>query len=447
MPTKAPARVPTRPKRVVHQKRKGPIDPIFGERIRQLRIARGLTQSQLAGQDFSNGFISLLETGRTRASVRASGILANRLGVSLAEIVATPDPATADAVVTLTRAEGRLTVGDLDETMRLIASVERRLTGLDSAKAKRLKGQVLAARRSPEAITVLDDALRAYRAAGDREAVARTLFEMAMAHARLEQQGEALNLGLQSEQLVTEGAVVDRTFELRLMSFLASILVNLADYGAAELRTERAKALAEDVADPRATADLYENLAATRQRQGDLEAALTYARRSLGAYESIGNVAQVGSSWNTIGWVYIQRGQHTRAAEALDRAERVALEIGDRRLMGYVLQNRAELALAAGDVPAAIAAADASIAEPQASTRCRAISRLVRARALAQGTAKDTEVIENFELAFEALAPHGRRMLARAYQAYFDALSARGRIDEANRAARRALELLAPSLE
>ena len=33
-------------------------------RLRQLRQATGITQAQLAGRDFSKGFISLVETGR-----------------------------------------------------------------------------------------------------------------------------------------------------------------------------------------------------------------------------------------------------------------------------------------------------------------------------------------------------------------------------------------------
>lgn len=83
-------------KRVVKQKAKGPIDPRFGERLRQLRQTAGLTQSQLAGSDFSKGFVSLVETGRARASLRAAQIFADRLGVPLSELV-DPSPALGGA--------------------------------------------------------------------------------------------------------------------------------------------------------------------------------------------------------------------------------------------------------------------------------------------------------------------------------------------------------------
>lgn len=67
----------------VHQKAKGPIDPTFGKRVRRWRMARGMTQATLAGKDFSKGFISLVERGHTRLSLRAAEIFAARLHVEL----------------------------------------------------------------------------------------------------------------------------------------------------------------------------------------------------------------------------------------------------------------------------------------------------------------------------------------------------------------------------
>src|SRR6266508_943283 len=82
--------VATKPRRIVHQKAKGPIDPSVGHKVRELRTARAMTQAALAGPDFSKGFISLLETGRTRISLRAAHILAGRLGVEVTDLLASP---------------------------------------------------------------------------------------------------------------------------------------------------------------------------------------------------------------------------------------------------------------------------------------------------------------------------------------------------------------------
>lgn len=435
----------TRTRRIVRQKRKGPIDPSLGERLRTLRVARGLTQAHLAGDDFTKGFISLVETGRTRISLRAAEIFAQRLGVPVSDLMRPSDAADAGVDLELVRAESELLAGNSAAVLELVRQLERKATARTRSRLHRLRGRALVQSGRPrEALSALDAAVREFRATGDRDMVARSLLELASAHAQLEQHGEALNLALQCEYAISDGAIVDQSFELEVLSFLASVLVTLGDFTAADVRADRARALAEDVADPRAVAGLYYNLAVTRQRQGDDEAALSYARRSLAAYERIGDARAIGSTWNTIGWVYIKRGQHGRAAEALRTADALANQNRDGRLAAYVLQNRAELELAKGNAASALELATQSIEHPEASARCKAISLLVSAQALAQTKVTDAKVMTAFREAAAALEPHGRRLLARTHQAEFEALTARGRTREANSAAKRAIELLQP---
>src|SRR3954464_13058743 len=53
----------------------------MGERVRQLRIARGLTQTELAGERFSKEYVSQIERGKTRPTGETIEWLASRLGV------------------------------------------------------------------------------------------------------------------------------------------------------------------------------------------------------------------------------------------------------------------------------------------------------------------------------------------------------------------------------
>jgi tetratricopeptide (TPR) repeat protein len=254
-----------------------------------------------------------------------------------------------------------------------------------------------------------------------------------------------LHLGLEAEHVLQGVGVVDRVLELKVLSFLAGAFVTLGDFGAADLRSERALAVAEDVSDRRALANLYQGLSTTRQEQGDFEAALLYARKSLDAYDALGNERAVGSSWNTIGWVYVQRRQFGRAEEALAKAEQFALGQSNGRLMAYVLQTRAELEAARGNYEAAVEWAQRSTEHPEVSERCRALSLLVKARALGKTKAGAIDVTAAFEEAFRALESKGRRLLASAYQAHFEAMSERGETSEALTSAKRALELMRPA--
>src|SRR5256885_14787085 len=66
----------------------------LGERLRQLRVAAGLTQSELAGERFSKEYVSQIERGKTRPTEGTIEWLADRLGVDagfLANGVATDE--------------------------------------------------------------------------------------------------------------------------------------------------------------------------------------------------------------------------------------------------------------------------------------------------------------------------------------------------------------------
>src|SRR3954469_19508531 len=53
----------------------------LGERLRQLRVSAGLTQTDLAGERFSKEYVSQIERGKTRPTGETIDWLASRLGV------------------------------------------------------------------------------------------------------------------------------------------------------------------------------------------------------------------------------------------------------------------------------------------------------------------------------------------------------------------------------
>lgn len=66
--------------------------PAFGRRLRQLRLERGIKQTELAGGPVSASYISRLEMGNRLPSAQTLGYLATTLGVPLAALLA-PAPA------------------------------------------------------------------------------------------------------------------------------------------------------------------------------------------------------------------------------------------------------------------------------------------------------------------------------------------------------------------
>jgi transcriptional regulator with XRE-family HTH domain len=58
------------------------IDPAqLGDRLRAARVAKGWTQTQLAGEHISVGYVSRIESGQRRPNAAVLGDMATRLGV------------------------------------------------------------------------------------------------------------------------------------------------------------------------------------------------------------------------------------------------------------------------------------------------------------------------------------------------------------------------------
>src|SRR5439155_2079498 len=97
-----------------------------GARIRSLRTAKGLTQAQLADPLYTKAYISMLESGRTRASMKALEHIAGVLGVNPSDLLG---GASAPATPQLDLVEARrlLETGDAKAALELLERLEEGL--------------------------------------------------------------------------------------------------------------------------------------------------------------------------------------------------------------------------------------------------------------------------------------------------------------------------------
>src|SRR5437773_741326 len=101
-----------------------------GARIRSLRTARGLTQAQVAEPHYTKAYISMLESGRTRASMKALEHVAGVLGVTAADLLGgTPSPA--DPQFELVEAQRLIEQGQPGDGARILERLEDGLSPQD----------------------------------------------------------------------------------------------------------------------------------------------------------------------------------------------------------------------------------------------------------------------------------------------------------------------------
>src|SRR5437868_2514023 len=122
----------------------------LGERLRQLRVAAGLTQTELAGERFSKEYVSQIERGKTRPTEGTIEWLADRLGVDagfLANGVATDERTRLEGA--LSRAEALYEAQQDTEAAEafepLVAAA--RATGVPELQVRALCGSGLAKMR------------------------------------------------------------------------------------------------------------------------------------------------------------------------------------------------------------------------------------------------------------------------------------------------------------
>src|SRR5919201_6603100 len=136
----------------------------LGERLRQLRVSAGVTQTDLAGDRFSKEYVSQIERGKTRPTRETIKWLAGRLGVDAGYLengVSTDERGRVDSA--LARAEALIEGRRNLEAIEVFEDIRSALlaTGMAELEVRAACGEATARMREGqvrEAIVLLDHA-------------------------------------------------------------------------------------------------------------------------------------------------------------------------------------------------------------------------------------------------------------------------------------------------
>jgi tetratricopeptide (TPR) repeat protein len=419
--------------------------------VRQLRIARGLTQSQLGRGRFTKEYVSQIERGRVRPNEAAIEWLAERLevprryletGLSSAEheriagLISRAEAAVAarefdEAIVKLERAEEAGTVEDPDLKLRaLIAGAAARSELGRLEEALKLLEQ---ARDLAEGDSFMDV---------DR---ANVLFHSGQARYRLSSIPTATAIFTEALELLRHADSIDDRLRCRILRWRSRCYRRQSDWEAARADVEAALELSERLGDGEALAHGYFQASIIAERKGQWVLARSYAERAKALYEEQEDRLNVGRLLNNLGGLAFLLGDSERAAELLKEAFTVALEAGSKPDAAQAVSSLAQVNLRVGNP---------ELAEEQARQALSLIdgrvdfldeegnARLVLGRALLeQGMLDEAEqALAAADAAFEQLSSRSHR--AAAWTAQADLSVRRGDKDSALKLYRRANEAL-----
>jgi tetratricopeptide (TPR) repeat protein len=326
-------------------------DETIGERLKRLRLARGLSQRQLAAPGVTYAYISRLEAGTRDPSVKALRKLAAKLDVSpnYLETGREIDDAE-ERELQLADAELVLRLGNREEAERRLRSVlERALAVGDTAHVARARlalglaaddrgdhetavaeltaALLLDSPSSVERLDVYATLGRAYSALGEPER-AVALFERCLA---------------EIEEVVPADSATATRYRI-MLSYALSDAGQLAE--AHQLLRGAIDDEAVEV-DPQMRIRALWSLARLSEMQGRSRAALRYARRAIALLEATEDDMQAGRAYLLAAWIMNSSGDPAGARAQLARAEHVlgSSAAGDDAAMFKVESARAAVRL------------------------------------------------------------------------------------------------------
>ncbi len=328
----------------------------LGERLRQLRVAAGMTQTGLAGDRFSKEYVSQIERGKTRPTAETILWLADRLGVDagfLANGVSADERGRVDAALARCDAlvEARRNDEALEEFDRIRSAVLS--TGLPELEVRALCGEaIIRLRRSEvrDGIALLERAraLTESNAFSDVER-ADVLFRLGIGRFMLNSVQTAIALFDEALKVAERSQIPSDQLRSNILSWRSRCYRRRRDFEAAREDVERALELAESLNDTRTTADVYFQASIIADREGRWVLARSYAERAKSAYEELADRSNLGRLLNNLGGINFLLGHPEEALALLKDAVRIALEIGNDAEAAHAVNGIAQVHLRTGE--------------------------------------------------------------------------------------------------
>ena len=328
----------------------------LGERLRQLRVGAGLTQSELAGDRFSKEYVSQIERGKTRPTRETIEWLAARLGVDpgfLANGVATDERGRLESA--LARAEALL---EADSDQEAYAEYEllvpsAKATGLPELQVRALVGAgraTLRLGRTRAALEMMNEARTISEGSGFSDVErAEVIYLVGVCRYQLNSNQSAIGLFNEALALAERSGMPSDKLRSNILSWRSRCWQRQRDFEAAREDVERALELAQDANDSRTIGAAYFQASLVAEREGHWVLARTYAEQARVSYEQLSDRIAVGRLTNNLGGLNFLLGKTDEAESVFRAAETSFDELGSASHRAAVWVAKGDLATKRGD--------------------------------------------------------------------------------------------------
>jgi tetratricopeptide (TPR) repeat protein len=318
-----------------------------GARLREARIASGLTQEQLGRGVATKGFISLVERGRATPSLPKLRVLADRLGRPISFFfVEAPDQ---ELSYLLKAAELAIKAGEPQQSLALCdEAASLQCTANERAELLCLRGRAFCELgHRAEALTALQEA-----AAGtpidDPLLSARIYAELGYVLELEERFNAAAEANLRSLAWLDKCKHAYPDLRARVLTNVAGNCYILGQHSQAVAYLEDALAAATDSESLLRLANAHMAMGITARASNDLQAALEHCDRALELHRRIGQDHAVNRILNNLGDVHFAAGRLAEARAAQERCLQRGAELNDLVAVAAAAGELARYAIEAG---------------------------------------------------------------------------------------------------
>ncbi|HTH71205.1 MAG TPA: tetratricopeptide repeat protein, partial [Candidatus Saccharimonadales bacterium] len=356
----------------------------------------GLSQAQLGAPHFTRAYVSAIELGKVRPAMKSLDFMAEKLGKPTSYFIedAEANHRRQERAVTVARGNQLISEGRAAEAIPLFEAMTKAVASpSDRAILQRSLGRAYTqADRAPEAIAVLNDALRFFKTIDDSEQIARTRSQLGAALLAMRTFAEAQSELESALAFMSKVDVKDPLLKVHTVYNLGVSFYMRGDYHAAALQFERAAREGADVADLRWQAGLFAGMGMSYSKLEDFEAAVTYLRKSEALFEAINNKFRAIESRLRAALSLKALGQRTKADELLTSALEGARSFGADALKIEIASCQASLWAEDGRYDEAIALASAALADAERAGDpvLRVIAMMALARSVNKADPKRT---------------------------------------------------------
>jgi transcriptional regulator with XRE-family HTH domain len=318
-----------------------------GERLRQARLARGLTQEQLARGVATKGFISQVECNRATPSLAKLRLIAERLGLPLGHLTGDYSPLEFTAL----RKSAELAIKAREPAQALAMAEEAAAlarTANERADVERIRGMALdALNRLPEALVALQTAA-ADAPPDDPELNAAIYTEIGTVLNEQEQFNVAVEAGRRALNWLDRARHADPAIRARVLTNLGRSCWALGQLEQAHQFSLQALAAATDAESLFRIANAHMSLGVTARAKGLFDEAIEHCNRALDIHARIKHERAANRILNNIGDVHYAAGRKAEAWDAQSRCLQRSRELSDELEIGVAAEALARYALDAG---------------------------------------------------------------------------------------------------